>query len=633
MIGAFAAVATAVVVTQAEMVLSTIKIGYLQLPPVALGFLLIFMEVSRLARRAAGRFGLNRAELLIIYIMSLVSAMVSSHGVAQKLVPMLVIPNYFANADNHWDKLFGLHTPKTMVPYVPSGSFAQPISQLYYEKLGRGMPLPWQAWVTPLIAWGVLIILVLFAFLCLAALLRRPWADHEKLAFPLAQLPIQMTADNDRSLFTRPGLGLGALIPVVLYAVNGLHQNLPVVPSIPLTFLVNDYLTVSPWSQLYYTPILLSFAAIGFFYLLPVDILFSIWFFFVLSRLGQIGCVSANVAPSDFAASLKFQTVGAYCALTAMLVWSSRRYWKDVWLAAIGRGELGDDNELLPYRVAVWGLLGSIALSAAWLVCMGMSPWLAVFELFVCLFLIAPVMERSTAEAGLLMTETTFRPVDIYSMVAPLHTLGMTNLTMISFFDSMFLRDQRGLLLTGFLDALRVSDAGRIRRRSLLTPLVIAVTVSLVVAVGMNVVLPYKIGALNMDHWMEREGARSLFVDDAAIMNGSSLPVLPLLSGGSAIFGLVVTGLLFLMRSTFFWWPLHPLGYALVGTWSTTEFWFPCLVAWVLKSLTLRYGGPKLFTKATPFFLGMVVGEFGMAVLFVLLNVVFHLQAPPFPWS
>ena len=104
--------------------------------------------------------------------------------------------------------------------------------------------------------------------------------------------------------------------------------------------------------------------------------------------------------------------------------------------------------------------------------------------------------------------------------------------------------------------------------------------------------------------------------------------------------GVVVTLFLTAMRAAFFWWPLHPLGYALSGSWSTIQFWFPCLIAWVFKSLILRYGGMALYQKARPFFLGMVIGEFGMAVFYVLLNVLSawltpqHKFPPPdFPWG
>ena len=120
---------------------------------------------------------------------------------------------------------------------------------------------------------------------------------------------------------------------------------------------------------------------------------------------------------------------------------------------------MDDSQEMLPYRVAVWGLLGCIALSALWLYAIGMSPWLALLELVVFLFVTAVVMARSTAEAGMLMTETTFRPIDLYRMFGSVHALGPSNLAALAFFDNLFLRDQRGLLLTGLL------DAGRIVRR------------------------------------------------------------------------------------------------------------------------------------------------------------------------
>ena len=50
----------------------------------------------------------------------------------------------------------------------------------------------------PLLNWGILIGLVVFAFLCLAAILRRQWVDNEKLAFPLAQLPLEIAGDEER---------------------------------------------------------------------------------------------------------------------------------------------------------------------------------------------------------------------------------------------------------------------------------------------------------------------------------------------------------------------------------------------------------------------------------------------------
>lgn len=632
-IGVVTVAITAALVTQAEMVLSSVRIGYLQLPPVALGMLLFLLALRRAARRITKRMSISDAEMLIVYVMALVGAMVSSHGVAEKLVPLLVIPNYFADSGNNWSNLFGPHTPPALVPYNPHGGAQQDVAATYYERLPRGAEIPWHAWVTPLLTWGVLIVLVLAAFLCLASLLRRSWVDEEKLSFPLARIPIELVTGDGGTLYQSRAFWMGLLLPVVVYAVNGLHQNVPTVPQIPLTFLLNDFVSSPPWNQVYYTPLLISFAAVGFFYLLPQDILCSIWVFFVLSRLEQVGAVSVNIDPASVASSLKFQAVGAYAVLVFTLFASSRHYWIRLW-HSLKRRELAPvDNELIPTRYAVIGLAGSIVLSAVWLWVMGMSLWLAVFELLICIFVIAVVMARSTAEAGLLMTETTFRPIDIYSLFAPVHMLGAANLTILSFFDSMFLRDQRGLLLTGFLDGMRVMDAPSIPRRKILPAFALAVGVALVTAVGLNIVLPYHIGALNMDKWMEQGSSRWVFTDDAVFMGSMSAPSPGWATHGSVLAGVVVTSALVALRGMCYWWPLHPLGYVLVGSWSTTQFWFPCLLAWVCKSLSVRYGGAKAIRVATPFFLGMVAGEFGMAVLYVLLNICFHIQAPPFPWS
>ena len=44
-----------------------------------------------------------------------------------------------------------------------------------------------------------------------------------------------------------------------------------------------------PYNQMTYFHIYFSVAAIGFFYLLPTDLLFSLWFFFLLTKMEEIG--------------------------------------------------------------------------------------------------------------------------------------------------------------------------------------------------------------------------------------------------------------------------------------------------------------------------------------------------------
>ncbi len=100
LIGALGAAATAFLVTWAEMVLQTIKIGYLQFPPAALGLMLLVVAVSRGVARLARRWDLTSSDLLVIYCMCLVGAMTASHGLVEKMVPALVYPHDAADNTN-----------------------------------------------------------------------------------------------------------------------------------------------------------------------------------------------------------------------------------------------------------------------------------------------------------------------------------------------------------------------------------------------------------------------------------------------------------------------------------------------------------------------------------------------------
>ena len=652
-IGALAVAATAVLVTQAEMVLSSVRIGYLQFPPVALGLMLLVVMLSRGLKRLVHRWSLSSSDLIVIYCMTLVAAMVSSHGVAEKFIPELMQPLSGANSNNNWFHLFAPHIQQRLVPWDVQDPNRQAVTYEYQNTVPRGGAIPWQPWIVPILNWGLLIFLVLFSFLCLSAILRRQWVDGEKLSFPLAQLPLEIAGDQDKPAFFRNGImWLGAAIPILIYLVKGLHQLQPTIPDITIQWSLGDYLTSPPWNSTAWSVMfIVSFAALGFFFLLPTDVLFSIWFFFLLSRVEHVLMTAFNQPTPGMPIYplpmfMGYQTVGAYLVLSGYLIWIARPHLKRVWASALGRpggySEAENAEELLPYRFAVWGLLGSLLAAALWTWGMGMSLWLALFELVIFIFVTAVVMARSTAEAGMLMTETSFRPVDLLRMVMPIHNLGAQNLTMLAFFDIILLRDQRGLVLTGMLDASRMSDGTNLRRRSLVGALALGIVVAFAVAIPLNIYLPYHLGALRMDDYMEQGQPTNGFTDYAPAFQAQN----PLPTGASwqmpTFFGVgvVVTIFLTLMRTAFYWWPLHPLGYAIAGSWSTIEFWFPCLLAWVFKSLILRYGGMASYSKARPFFLGLILGEFGMAVFFVLLNVVsawispeHKIPSPAFPWG
>jgi hypothetical protein len=83
---------------------------------------------------------------------------------------------------------------------------------------------------------------------------------------------------------------------------------------------------------------------------------------------------------------------------------------------------------------------------------------------------------------------------------------------------------------------------------------------------------------------------------------------------------------LLILRTTFIWWPLHPVGYAVSSSWSMNLLWMPMLIAWAIKLTILRYGGLRLYRQGLPFFLGLILGEYVAGGIWSLIGVA--LQRP-----
>jgi len=629
--------ATCVLVCFAELVVAKIQIGFLQLPPVVVGMLVLLLLARAALVRLSPRLGLARHEVFTIYVMMLLASMVASRGLLQKLIPLLVVPNYVATPENNWQALFFKHIRAWAVPWDPSGGPKQVTSARFYDALIAGEPVPWSVWVVPLCAWGILVALVFFAYLCMAVLLRRQWADNEKLSFPLAQLPLEMMRGGSGSGFLGNRMTwLGFAIPAAVFGFNGLHQWYPAVPEVVTDVDLNRYLQTPPWNAALFFHVFISFAAVGFFYLLPTDLLFSLWSLFLLTRVVDVVAASLGHQPQVMPmygclTFIGYQIIGCYVVMVAYMAWAARPHIRAIWRCAWGGNVADSGNELLGYRSAFWGLVVAVLLSAGWLAALGMSYWLALFELVALLFVVALVMARSTCESGMLMTETSFRPIDIFRMVGDVRNLGAANITGLAFLDALWMRDQRGLVLTGFLDSMKLGDGVRVRRRSLLGVFALAIVTAIGVAGYLHIELPYRIGANQMYAYVYNGNPVWSFSDAAVVLNRDR-PPLPWLASFNFVIGVLVTMGIVLLRARALWFPIHPLGYALCGTWTMMVFWFPCLVAWLAKLVILRYGGMRLYTRLRPFFLGMVLGEFTAAVLWTVPSVFWRTPTPAFPW-
>ena len=89
-----------------------------------------------------------------------------------------------------------------------------------------------QLWMTPVLWWSALIIVLTCMMLCITILIRYQWVNHEKLSYPVIQIPMHLTENGGRTLLRNRLFLLAAVLAGGMNLLNGLHFLFPVVPGL-----------------------------------------------------------------------------------------------------------------------------------------------------------------------------------------------------------------------------------------------------------------------------------------------------------------------------------------------------------------------------------------------------------------
>jgi len=615
--------------------MDAILLGSSHLPPAAIGVLLALILANSLVKRMGPKLGLSPAELAAIYVMMVCACLLSSFGLAAQLLPNLAGANYFADGQNEWGKTLLRHLPKWLVPFDPKGPDKQFVAKAYYEGLRQGERIPWGDWLIPLAAWTALALLLMFLMACLATLLRRQWVDNEKLSFPLVQLPLEMVEggsyriEKDRKL-----LLLGGLVPFLFHSLNGLHGIFPNVPGIRSIIVLNEYVVGKPWSDVMFTPIAVTFSVIGFAYLLPLDVSFSMWFFLLFFRFQDVvGSLMGYqydgmpLYPAHY--FIGYQAAGAAVAVCVSMLWLARPHLRLVWeRVRTGRQEGIDANEMMPYRTAFIGGTVSFALIIVWCNLAGLNLLVAAFMMICFIFFVVIVMTRCVAEIGLLMLQGLFRPMDLWAVGAARASLGAANLAPLALLNGIFMRDPRNLMPV-FMDGMKLSDGVKLKKSSLGFGIALAIPSAALIAYAIHLWIVYRYGAIRLNSWFFMTNPTLYFGEAKAIL--VSPKQFDIRAPGFFAVGLLFTFFLYFMRARFWWWPFHPLGYAMGAAWPIMVYWSAFFVGWFVKSRVIKYGGIRAFRTFRPFFIGLILGEFLAAILWATLSAILGCSSPAIP--
>jgi hypothetical protein len=605
-----------------EITISTLFIGVL--------FMLFVLTLLNLAvRRLFGPpAALNQLELLMLYSLLSMSSVVAGVGNMGFFLPFLSNAFWYATPSNGWRGFWHL-LPWYIGPRDPN------VLRGFYEgKSTFFQPHIMADWAPPLCVWAIFFLMLIWTTLCLACIVRRRWEEEEHLPFPVIALPLEMTREGG-PLYQNKLLWLGFAVPCCLHSLNSLASILPAVPSLPINS-ARD-LTANmpfPWTGL--TPLFggIHAAGIGFGYLINTDVLFSLWFFYIVRKVFNMwGVVEdwRDVGQGEFGDGAhqfpftSYQAWGAWLALGIAVAWQGRGYFRAYIQRALHGDPTGREREEpMGARLAVFGFLTGFLALCAFVWSSGGSLWLPVVFLGIYVFL---MLALARLEAETAVPSPFLAWVDPQSMISSV--VGSVNLShtdavhmgMLSWFNS----DYRAAAMPHQLQALVAQKRAGGSLRSLPTALMIAGAVALIAAALWDLQLYYVNGGEtgHVNQWRIMEGSMPWQNVQKWIQH-------PTPADGKAALGMIagaaITGILALMRARFVGFPLSPAAYVLNTSWANDLFWLDMLIAWVCKSLILRYGGIKVYRLMLPLFLGLILGDFVTGAAWSIVGVALHLN-------
>jgi len=577
------------------------------------------------------RMALGPAAMLIAFVMMLMASAIATMGLTEQLLPIIPALKYYGADIPEWQKnIYPLVAERPWMTLQDDLAIKHFYEGLPAAGTGKAPEIPWGAWATPLFYWGILLAALYLVMMCMMSILRRQWVDNERLIFPLTRLPLAIAEGEGSGHIVNPFfknwiMWLGFAIPALVSCFKGLHSYVPWFPSMdPVTRLR----FASGWPSWEFR---ISFPMVGFTYLVNLDIAFSLWFFnlvfWVLKGTFTFTGVALQEDLGRYGAGsnpiMAHLGMGALVVFVLYGLWIGRSHLRAVLRkATVGDKDVDDSEELLSYRVAFWGMIAGLVVMAVWMWRAGLPLWITPVFLF-WIFLIFVGLTRVIAEGGVAEAVAPSIGGAMTTATVGASALGPAGLTALGF-TWVWSADIRTFVMASYANAMKIGSEFFRRRRVIFWVSLLAVVLSVASSSWMVMRLAYTGGGVNMNSWFFQAGCKRPF---GYVQSHLSMPT-PIKTmfwgrvcnviGAAVMFGLM------LARHTFPWWPLHPIGLPIGMVWIMDRIWLSIFIAWLVKTLILKYGGPRFFRKLRPFFLGLILGQYATAGAWLIIDFFLH---------
>lgn len=591
------------------------------LPLIAVFLLFLLVLLVNVPLNRLG-IGLKKEELLIIFVMMLVACAIPTMGLVEQLLPILAGSKYYATPANHWAEMIHPHIPEWLVPQDTEAV------RSFFEGLPKGGKIPWGAWKMPLISWLSFVLALYGVMYSIMVIIRKQWMEKERLMYPLMQLPNEMAENPEKGslvnqLFKNKLLWIGFLIPVVISTTNGLHAYFHFIPEITLRNSVPILRNTT--SLVFY----ISFSVIGISYLLTTGLSLSLWLFAVLGAVQtgifrmigySIGSREAYCASSP---SVSHQGFGAMIVLVAVMLWAARHHLKDVFRKAFtGDKNIDDSDEALSYRTSVVVLILGLLFMIGWLIATGL-PIHTTLILIISAFVVFLALTRVIIQGGVIVVKSPLTPQVFTVSALGSNAIGVTGLAALAY-TFVWCADLKVFLMPYVAHSFKLVEAIKTNKKLITFAILIAILISLAGSIYTVMHLSYTHGGANLNGWYYISCPQVPFKYIAEKINhpvGISWKRLMF----TGIGGLVMAGLIF-MKNNILWWPIHPLGFVVGNTLPLYSIWFSIFLAWLIKVVILKYGGVKIYKKTRYFFMGLVLGQFAIAGIWLVIDFITGMQ-------